>query len=377
MLMLASERMGRWRNWRAAVVRATLRAMPQVAALRPSEIFAPAQWRHLTNVSRWRGMALVMHAWIVVAVTAGGTAWLWQWHWAAGLAVTPFALAILGGRQLGLAILMHDGAHGLLHPQRRLNNWLGEWSTGAAIGSDLQSYRAYHLTHHKFTQQPEDPDLGLSAPFPTSRASLWRKAVRDLTGQTFLKQRRLQFLLALRGVKLMFARESASERADKRGVAAGTPFNRGGAARLSTPTDNNAASAIAVAQAVGRFLLVQAVLLGMALVTVGWTAFALWLAALMTTFQLALRIRNIAEHACTVTGPGDPFSHARTTRANWLERATVAPYWVNFHAEHHLFMGVPCYRLATAHRALIDGGYGERMTLAPGYAAVLRTVVTS
>ena len=25
--------------------------------------------------------------------------------------------------------------------------------------------------------------------------------------------------------------------------------------------------------------------------------------------------RNIAEHACTPTGPGDPFSHARTTRA--------------------------------------------------------------
>jgi fatty acid desaturase len=132
-----------------------------------------------------------------------------------------------------------------------------------------------------------------------------------------------------------------------------------------------------VAKAVGRFLLMQGIVLTVALLTVGWIAYALWLGALMTTFQLALRIRNIAEHACTATGSGDPFSHARTTRANWLERATVAPYWVNFHAEHHLFMGVPCYRLAAAHRALISGGFGERMTLSPGYAAVLRTVTTS
>jgi fatty acid desaturase len=272
---------------------------------------------------------------------------------------------------------MHDGAHGLLHPDRRFNNWLGEWPTGAAVGSDLKSYRAYHLTHHKFTQQPEDPDLGLSAPFPTTCASLWRKAMRDLTGRTFLKQRRLQFLLALRGLRAMLARERASARADKRGTAAGTPFNRGGAAGLSAPLDGHAATAIAVAQAVGRFLLMQALLLALAMLTVGWIAYALWLVALMTTFQLALRIRNIAEHACTATGPGDPFSHARTTQANFLERATVAPYWVNFHAEHHLFMGVPCYRLAEAHRTLVEGGYGDRMTIAPGYAAVLRTVTTN
>ena len=351
--------------------------MSQVAALKPTDIFAPARWRSLTAVSPWRGLWLIMHAWAVVGVVAGGTAWLWQWQWWVGLLATPFALAILGARQLGLAILMHDGAHGLLHPHRRLNNWLGEWPTGAAVGSDLKSYRAYHLTHHRFTQQPEDPDLGLSAPFPTTRASLWRKVLRDLSGRTFLKQRRLQFGLAAVGLKAMLARESAGDRAERRGVAAGTPFNRGGAAGLSAPLDGNMASAIAVAQAVGRFLTVQVLLLGIALLTVGWVAYALWLAALMTTFQFALRIRNIAEHACTATGPGDPFSHARTTRANWLERATVAPYWVNFHAEHHLFMGVPCYRLGDAHRALIEGGYAERMMIAPSYAAVLRTVTAS
>ena len=101
------------------------------------------------------------------------------------------------------------------------------------------------------------------------------------------------------------------------------------------------------------------------------------LAALATTFQLYLRIRNIAEHACTTTGSDDPFTHARTTHAGWLARATVAPYWVNYHAEHHLFMGVPCYRLPQVHAALGRAGKHDSMTIAPSYAAVLRQVTAA
>ena len=62
-------------------------------------------------------------------------------------------------------------------------------------------------------------------------------------------------------------------------------------------------------------------------------------------------MRNIAEHACTSTRE-DPFSHARTTRANPIERLFIAPYWVNYHAEHHLFMHLPCNRLPEAYRLL-------------------------
>lgn len=131
------------------------------------------------------------------------------------------------------------------------------------------------------------------------------------------------------------------------------------------------------ARTVGRFLLVQFALLSISLLFWGWTPFLLWFAALVTTFQLFLRIRNIAEHACTTTGSDDPFTHARTTYANWLERTTVAPYWVNFHSEHHLFMGVPCYSLPRAHALLGKGNYHERMTIEPDYLSVLRRVTAS
>jgi len=338
--------------------------MPAVRLFPPDRFFDRAEWAAITRASPWRGIGLVAHAWIVTVAIVGLAAW----------SQNPFAwlLAIIfvGGRQLGLAILMHEAAHGALHPNRKINNFLGQWLTGAATGSDLIAYRTYHLQHHKFTQQAEDPDLSLSKPFPTTRASLRRKILRDLTGQTFLKQRRAQFGYALIGLKAMLRGAAAGGSGSTR---AGTPFNKQSDDGLTSPTAD-LAGAMAVTRAVGRFLVVQAVLLAASLLLYGWTPYLLWLAALATTFQLYVRIRNIAEHACTTTGSEDPFTHARTTHANWLERATVAPYWVNYHAEHHLFMGVPCYRLPQVHAALGRAGKHEAMTIAPGYAAVLRQV---
>ena len=62
----------------------------------------------------------------------------------------------------------------------------------------------------------------------------------------------------------------------------------------------------------------------------------------------------------------------RTTRASWWERAFIVPYWVNFHAEHHLFMHVPCWKLPALHRAVRATEPGKRMEVARSYAAVMR-----
>ena len=309
--------------------------MPAVKAADPRKIFAREDWAAITRVSRWRGIWLVVHCWTVIASVAALATW---WGNPVGYLI---AIVLIGGRQLGLAILMHDAAHGHLHPDRKMNNFLGQWLTGAAAGADLQAYRTYHLTHHKFTQQPEDPDLSLSKPFPTSAASMWRKVIRDLTGQVFFKQRTAQAKMALKSI---------------------TP---------SAKEQN-----FFIGKAFLRFLAVQFILLALSLVIYGWTPFLLWFVAMATTFQLFLRIRNIAEHACTTTGSDDPFSHARTTHSNWLERSTVAPYWVNYHSEHHLFMGVPCYNLPRAHALLGEGNYHHRMTISPGYADVIRQVLS-
>jgi fatty acid desaturase len=309
--------------------------MPAVARIDPKTVFTPDEWRHLTSRSSLRGLWLVLHAWGTIAASiALVSLWPNPLTWL-------IAVMIVGTRQLGLAILMHEAAHGGLHGNKAVNEWIGQWLCAVPVGADLPSYRSYHLQHHKFTQQPEDPDLSLSAPFPISKDSYRRKAIRDLTGQTFVKQR-LPLLMAL------FRR--AEERAD----VSHESF-------VSTGREKTL-----------RFIAINLLLLMLFwLVGAGIWYFAVWLVAMATWLSFVTRIRNIAEHACTSTGE-DPFSHARTTLANPIERLLIAPYWVNYHAEHHLFMYLPCYRLPAAHRMLLDKGLIKRMEVRPGYLVVMQ-----
>src|SRR6201996_1970551 len=309
--------------------------MPVVARVDPKTVFSPQEWSRLTARNSLRGMLLVAHAWgTIIAVVALVALWPNPLTWL-------IAVTVVGTRQLGLAILMHEAAHGGIHADKPINEWVGQWLCAVPVGADLASYRAYHLQHHKFTQQPEAPDLSLSAPFPITRESYTRKAIRDLTGQTFVRQR-LPLLLSL------LQRPATDETVSHESFVA--------SGRDTTL----------------RFLGVNALLFGLFwLAGAGVWFVGVWIVAMATWLSLVTRIRNIAEHACTSTG-ADPFSHARTTLANPLERLLIAPYWVNYHAEHHLFMYLPCYRLPEAHRLLAENGFAERMEVKPGYLDVMR-----
>lgn len=309
--------------------------MSAAPRVRPADLFSPEAWAPFQSRSAWVGPMLVAHCWGVIGLAVAVGA-IWP-------ILIPICVMVIGTRQLGLAILMHEAAHGGLSPNARLNDVLGHWLCAVPIGASLHAYRPYHLSHHKYAQQPEDPDLVLSAPFPVSGASLWRKIVRDLTGQTFFKQRVLLPLGALRG------------RATAR------------------PSDDHDFEAVVTGRAVGAFLLVNAgLLLILTLAGVWWAFFVLWLLPMATWFPMVTRLRNIAEHACVESSATDAFRAARTTRARWWERAFIAPYWVNFHAEHHLFMHVPCWKLPALHRAVRAMPDGERVEVAPGYLSVLK-----
>ena len=129
-----------------------------------------------------------------------------------------------------------------------------------------------------------------------------------------------------------------------------------------------------VSLADGAMVLFNTALIGLAILNnVLWAYFLLWLAPFMTWYMAVLRVRNIAEHACVST-ENNPRRVARTTHAGWSARALVAPYFVNYHAEHHLFMSAPCYRLPAIHEALQEQGRleQEHTSTASGYIQVLR-----
>ena len=303
----------------------------------PSDLFTPEEWAPFQTRSAWRGPLLVAHAWGVIALAvAAGVIWP---------VLIPVCVMIIGTRQLGLAILMHEAAHGALAKDLTLNDWLGHWLCAVPIGASLGAYRPYHLSHHRFAQQPDDPDLMLSAPFPVTPASLRRKMIRDLTGQTFFKQRVLLPVAMMRQ------------------------------ASVPTGAPSHDYESIVTGRSVLPFVLVNlAILAGFVAAGVWWAWFVLWLLPMATWFPLVTRLRNIAEHACVEGSATNPYRAARTTSASVWERALIAPYHVNFHAEHHLFMFCSCSVLPKLHKALLEKGCGDRMEFASGYIAVLREV---
>jgi len=257
------------------------------------------------------------------------------------------ALFVIGGRQLGFAILMHEAAHRVLFRSRRLNDFVGNWLCAYPVWNDTAPYRAYHLQHHARTGTPDDPDLGLAAPFPVTRASLRRKIWRDLSGQTGLKRAR------------------ATLRRD-------LGRSRGRARREELALTFGAAGKTAAGLRNLRGVLVaNGVLFGL-LAWAGHPAlYALWVGAWLTTFSLAMRIRSIAEHGM-VPEPTDELRGTRTTLARWWERLLLAPNHVNYHLEHHLLMTVPHYHLPRLHRRLRERGLLDEACVSRGYLEVLR-----
>lgn len=274
------------------------------------------------RVRSWRGMASIAWSWgWIVLCFAAYTAWP---YWSTGVA----GIVIVSGRQLALAVLMHEGAHWLLLRDRAWNDRVSQWLCAHPLLMDTLLYRRLHMQHHKHTWTRDDPDLSLAAPFPVSGASFARKIVRDLTGIAGVR----------RYVGLLRAY----------GIASATVRN---------------------------WLLVNALLF-----TSLWTAgvpeayVLLWILPSLTGYSLVLRLRSIAEHAA-VSDPTDELRRTRTTLASWPVRFFVAPHNVNLHLEHHLYPFVPHYNLRRVHERLQSRGALDHAETERGYLSVWRRAI--
>jgi fatty acid desaturase len=311
------------------------------ARRRPADIFSKEEIAQLTARSDWMGWRALLFTWGVIGLTFVALA---RWpYWATWLA----ALAILGGRQLSLAIMMHDAAHGTLFRTRWLNDVVGDYPCGSAVGVDIRRYRRHHLVHHSQTGTAADTDRSLSAPFPTTRASLARKFLRDLSGISGLKREYGLILMHLGLIRWTVA--SDVEWLPQQGRT-WRNYLADGARNMWKP------------------LALQLLMFGALSIAGQPLLYLAWIGAYLTTYSLFMRIRSISEHACTEEST-DMLRNTRSTRAGLLARATVAPLQVNHHIEHHLMPAVPYFRLPHMHRMLRER---EIVAAPPGYLDVLR-----
>ena len=305
--------------------------------IKPEEILDSSQIKYLRTKSSLMGTLLVAHAWLVIFSL------LFIYTLFPSFILYLVVITLIAGRQLGLAILMHEGAHGLIANNVRFNNYISQFFCAFPMAVDTYDYRHYHLKHHRHTQTEDDPDLVLSKPFPITKSSFIRKMLRDLTGITGIKQR-------YQSIQKTFDNDTL--KVDGKEISG---FKSKATLR-------------------GIFLSQLLIFISMSIVGNWWYYFALWIVPALTIFQFFYRIRNIAEHA-VVPNDCDDFNNARTTNASLIERCFVAPYYVNYHLEHHLFMFVPCYKLKDAHNLLVAKKYTNRMEIKKGYIPLLKSIL--
>ncbi|MDX2167793.1 MAG: fatty acid desaturase family protein [Deltaproteobacteria bacterium] len=310
----------------------------KAAAAMLKDVLSIDERKALLRINPLRSIWMVASNWLAIFAVMALVAW------APNPLTILLALWIIGARQLGMAIVMHEAAHRTLFRNRRLNDWVGNWLAAYPVWADVGPYRAYHLMHHSRTGTDQDPDLGLAAPFPITAASFRRKVWRDLSGQTGWKQ-----------AKAVFRRDVGWSR---------------GRNQRSLGMNEGEQPDVGFHKLVPVGLTNALLLAGLTLA--GYPAlYLLWAVAWLTTYRLVTRIRSIAEHGM-VPDRLDPLRNTRTVLASWWERLLLAPNRVNFHLEHHLLMTVPHHNLPALHRLLRARAAIDERCLAPGYVALLK-----
>jgi fatty acid desaturase len=270
-------------------------------------VLPTAELRALSLRSDLRG---AMQAGLHLALLVGAGWWVAV---ATGWALAP-ALLLLGLAQAALFAPIHETVHQTAFRNRTANRVVG-WLAATPSLYNWHFYHAFHMAHHRFTQDPaRDPEL--MAPSPATREAwllrvagwpYWRLRLRvvrdawrgDLSAYPYIPER--DRATVIRSVRLMTAVLLAS-------------------------------------------VLLSAALFG------PWTPVLFWVVPTLLG-QPLLRMYLLTEHTgCTMDRNG--LTNTRTTLTTLPLRLLM---WnMPFHAEHHLYPSIPFHRLGEAHRAIRD-----------------------
>ena len=301
--------------------------------MRPSDVLSAQEREELLERSDFRAWLHVLSSWMLIFAI------LLLVGYFPSLITLLFAWIVLPGRQLSLAVLMHEAGHGSLFKTKGLNLWVGQWLCALPTLGDLASYARGHTAHHRLAGTDEDPDLPNYRAYPIKKSSLYRKWMRDLTGQT--------------GFKLLAA------------------LATGAGSQMSRET---VGSSNLLTKQIFVHLVFASILIALG---VGWTWFV-WMGTFLTSYMWVVRLRQVGEHA-VVPDLYDPDvrMNTRTVDAPLWQRFLLAPNNVNFHMEHHFMAGVPCYNLPKLRALLKSKGLLDGVPEVKGYGQVLKLAVAN
>lgn len=247
---------------------------------------------------------------LIEVVTIALAVWVSETWW--NPIVYLIAVVVIGSRINALGGLMHDAAHWRAYANRTVNDIVGE-IIALPTSTSMAGYRNSHFAHHRELNSDNDPDWTRNIGLPEFEFPKPRPTVIGYI---------LQYLS---GLKIYSAVSGFHKNAETRDIPA---------------LINRARLIFFVA------LLIAAIALGF------WKQLLLyWVVPLLTVFLAIRYIRNVAEHYAVEHE--HVLNESRTVLANPVELWLIAPWGLNYHLEHHLFPGIPCFRLAELHKILM------------------------
>jgi fatty acid desaturase len=230
----------------------------------------------------------------------------------------PVSILVIGSRQRALATLLHEASHGILSRSKRLNRFLGTWLSGYLVFQTWSAYKASHVhAHHSKLGNPaHDPDFQFYVKsgvydIKTSEAFFWRHVARPILFLNFLSS---VFYLARHR---LLNKDSRSE----------IPSLMLAVTALGT---------VGTLCAGSKFFLLY------------------WLLPYLTVFQAITWFIELSEHFPMVKYAKKDIEATRNRFSHAIEHFLTGMHGESFHLVHHLFPGVPFYRLKAAHRILLS-----------------------
>jgi fatty acid desaturase len=220
--------------------------------------------------------------------------------WIDHIAVYVVATLLIGTRQHALALLAHDGAHGLFARNKRWNDFLTNFLCMWPLGATVEGYREFHLQHHRHLGSEQDPEMSFSVyDVPVTPAGVARRAMLDSIGLGLPMVS--GFILKIRPTRALH----------------------------NVPALLWQVALVAVCVAIGQL----------------WIAL-LWFGGEFSSFAVGFRLRSGSEHH----GLRDRTHRFEPTL---LSRYLYLPHNTYCHYEHHRYASVPCYNLPQL-RKLLD-----------------------
>jgi fatty acid desaturase len=107
--------------------------------------------------------------------------------------------------------------------------------------------------------------------------------------------------------------------------------------------------------------------------TLGWWVYpVLWVLPLVTLTTVCHLIRSFIEHAVLTEERPEHDNLLISITSNPVERAFLAPFNMNYHAEHHLYPAVPARRLPEVREALDTTAQPPRLLRTAYLSALVR-----